>query len=115
MDAQASLVRLAFDGARLVIDRSRRLAGRGVYVHAKTSCVITAGRGGLARSLRREVAAEDVKRIAAEMSPSDDNSDDTNARKSDRLPEKVAGLAAVKTVEKPLIKAKGDRSEDARL
>ena len=114
MDAQASLVRLAFESNHLVVDRSRRLAGRGVYVHPSAACV-RAGRGGMARSMRREVAAEDIKRIASEMSPVDDNSVDPSVGESDRLPEKAAGLAAVKTVETPLIKAKGDRSEDARL
>lgn len=55
-DAQAGLVRFAFDGLRLVPDPSVRLGGRGVWVHPTAKCVRSAVRGGgFARVLRAEV------------------------------------------------------------
>lgn len=78
---QRELVRLVFDGPRLVIDRStfsstfpstferiRRLPGRGAYVHAKVGCVTVAG---LSRSLRRQVSPGDVARIVSELTGGD--------------------------------------------
>jgi predicted RNA-binding protein YlxR (DUF448 family) len=126
---QRELVRLAFDGARLVIDptsvtagvrdarlvhRPRRLPGRGAYVHGNTACVTVAG---LSRSLRRAVSAAVVSRIMSEMSPTDDNS---GAKLGDQplqnASQNAPGLADGDTVEMPpRIKAKDDRSEDARL
>jgi len=100
--SQHLLVRVAFDGPRLVVDRPRRVAGRGAYIHPLTECITAAGRGGIARSLRRAVKPDDVKRIVAEMS----RTDDIAAAIGDPLPsdpnrENVAGLGATKTVEPP--------------
>ncbi len=60
VDEQIRLVRLAVDAAgRVTIDRKRRLAGRGAYVHAQRSCVTRvvgeAGRERLEKSFRRKV------------------------------------------------------------
>ncbi|HEU0029437.1 MAG TPA: YlxR family protein [Kofleriaceae bacterium] len=116
---QRELVRVAIlpkDGGRLVLDRTRRLPGRGAYVHPAPACVTAAG---LARSLRRAVNGEDVRRLVSELSLPDDNSQDTSPDGDD--PRKNAddlspGLAGAKTVETPpRIKAKDDRSEDARV
>jgi predicted RNA-binding protein YlxR (DUF448 family) len=123
---QSELVRLAFDGPRLVIDptsrvhhakpseRLRRLPGRGAYVHASAACVTVAG---LSRSLRRPIGAAQVSRIMSEMSPTDDNS---GAKLGDQplqnASQNAPGLGDGDTVEMPpRIKAKDDRSEDARL
>jgi predicted RNA-binding protein YlxR (DUF448 family) len=139
---QRELVRLAFDGPRLVLDRTsartsartaapnsvpssrvrdampsermRRLPGRGAYVHAKVACVTVAG---LSRSLRRQVSSVDVLRIVSEMSPTDDN---LGAKLGDQplrtASQNAPGLEGGDTVEMPpRIKAKDDRSEDARL
>jgi len=57
---QRELVRVAFEASRLRVDRRRRLAGRGAYVHATEACV---NRTGLARSLRRAVSQEDIQRL----------------------------------------------------
>lgn len=123
---QSELVRLAFDGPRLVIDptsrvhhakpseRAHRLQGRGAYVHANVACVTAAG---LSRSLRRQVRPADVSRIVSEMSPTDDNwramlGDQPLQNASQNAP----GLEDGDTVEMPpRIKAKDDRSEDACL
>jgi hypothetical protein len=126
---QRELVRLAFVGARLVIDptsfppgvhnakpseRARRLPGRGAYVHANVACVTAAG---LSRSLRRPVSPAIVSRIVSEMSPTEDNwgtnSDDQPLQNASQ---NAPGLEHGDTVEMPpRIKAKDDRSEDARL
>jgi predicted RNA-binding protein YlxR (DUF448 family) len=110
---QHELVRLAFDGPRLVIDpygHTRRLPGRGAYVHAKTACVTVAG---LSRSLRRQVSPADVSRILLGMSQADDNWVDQPRKKASQ---NGPGLEGGDTVEMPTrIKAKDDRSEDARL
>jgi predicted RNA-binding protein YlxR (DUF448 family) len=131
---QGELVRLAFDGPRLVIDptscvhnanpsqRGHRLPGRGAYVHANVACVTAAG---LSRSFRRRLVAADISRVVAEMSPSHDNlgakylascpadgPDEPLQNASQNAPGHEDG----DTVEMPpRIKAKDDRSEDARL
>jgi len=109
-------VRLAFDHGKLVVDRARRVPGRGAYVHLRASCLATligtSGRGGLARSLRRAIANEDLRRIVNEMSPTVDNSGMGEENAVDLNPGK--GTAdAVETP--PRTKAENDRSEDARL
>src|SRR5262249_582653 len=113
---QRELVRLAFDGPRLVIDRSERgrLPGRGAYVHPRPGCVTGAG---LSRSLRRRVSAADVSRIVSQMSPSTDNcGDGTGDQPLQNASQNGPGLEDGDTVEMPpRIKAKDDRSEDARL
>jgi uncharacterized protein len=111
---QRELVRLALVDARLVIDPLRRLPGRGAYVHPRSACVTPAG---LSRSLRRRISATDVSRIVSEMSPTTDNlgvgsGDQPLQNASQNAP----GLEGGDTVEMPpRIKAKDDRSEDARL
>jgi len=112
---QRELVRVVADGARLVLDRERRRAGRGAYVHPRTSCVTVAG---LARSLRRSVTPQDVQRIVTQLgdlSRPDDNSKNHDEDRDD-LGKNAPGLAGAITVETPpRIKAKDDRSEDARV
>lgn len=39
--------------ARIVVDDTRRLAGRGAWVHPTKSCIQNAARGGLQRSFRQ--------------------------------------------------------------
>lgn len=127
---QRELVRLAFDGPRLVIDptsrvhntkphtRVSRLSGRGAYVHAHAKCVTVAG---LSRSFRRSIAPAQVSRVVSEMSPSDDNLGITIGQRGGDQPlqsasQNAPGLVGGDTVEMPpRIKAKDDRSEDARL
>ena len=58
--AQAELVRIAVVQGRAVADPGRRLPGRGAYVHARPACVAGAGKGGLARSLRRGVSRAEL-------------------------------------------------------
>ena len=90
---QASLVRVSFAGTRLVPGHG---PGRGAYVHARSSCVEAAARGGLARSFRRAIPAAAIRDIAIEMSPTDDNP-----------PQKPAGLAGLAAVESPRPTCKG--------
>jgi predicted RNA-binding protein YlxR (DUF448 family) len=108
-------VRLAFEGSRLVVDTQRRLPGRGAYVHPRPACVTIPG---LARSLKRAVSRADVERIVASlalMSRPHDNSED-RGEGGDHPDENAPGLAGGDTVETPpRIKAKDDRSEDARV
>jgi len=120
-------VRLAVDSGagRLVVDRDRKLPGRGAYVHPRPGCVEAAGKAGLARSLRRAVAPDDIRRIVVEMSLTYDNS---RGRSDDRR-QNAPGLDAAEAVETPrrtqatdmvasragLARSKDDRSEDARL
>jgi len=112
---QRELVRIAVEGPRLVVDRERRRPGRGAYVHPRAACVTAPG---LARSLRRSISPQDAARIVTELgdlSPRDDNSaiDDEDR---DDLGKNAPGLAGAITVETPpRIKAKDDRSEDARV
>jgi predicted RNA-binding protein YlxR (DUF448 family) len=61
---QAQLLRLAVVDERLVADRGRRASGRGVYVHAQPDCLRAAGKGGLARSLKRGVSRTELDAIA---------------------------------------------------
>jgi len=68
---QRQLLRVAVASAGLVIDRARRLPGRGAYVHAAPACV---SRAGLARSLRRAVSPQDIQQLVTELSRADDNS-----------------------------------------
>ena len=96
---QHELVRVVFDGSRLKVDRKRRLAGRGAYVHATPGCVTPSG---LARSFRRAVTPDDVKRLITELSPDRDNSpeiasdpEDPGEKPDDLNP----GLASAKPVE----------------
>ena len=119
---QRELVRLAFDGAHLAVDLPRRLPGRGAYVHPRAACVTAAG---LSRSLRRKVSGAEVSRIVSQMSPGKDNSNvevglGSVAAAGDQplqnASQNAPGLEGGDTVEMPpRLKAKDDRSEDARL
>jgi predicted RNA-binding protein YlxR (DUF448 family) len=112
---QRELVRIAVDGARLVVDRERRRPGRGAYVHPRAACVTAPG---LARSFRRSIPPQEVQRIVTQLgdlSPPDDNSANHDEDRDD-LGKNAPGLAGAITVETPpRIKAKDDRSEDARV
>jgi predicted RNA-binding protein YlxR (DUF448 family) len=112
---QRELVRVAADGPRLVVDRERRRPGRGAYVHPRATCVTVPG---LAKSLRRQVSPQDVQRIVSQLGdlsrPGDNSSNGDEDR--DDLGKNAPGLAGAITVETPpRIKAKDDRSEDARV
>ncbi|MEO8704546.1 MAG: YlxR family protein [Kofleriaceae bacterium] len=113
--AQAELVRVAVDGSRLVVDRARRIPGRGAYVHPVASCVTIAG---LARSLRRTVTPADIQRLVTELSRAGDNSSSSPTSSGDpsEIPDDLnPGLAGAITVETtPRIKAKDDLI-DARV
>lgn len=61
---QRELVRVAVAGQRAVADLRRRLPGRGAYVHARPACLAAAGKGGLARSLRRTVTRAELEGLA---------------------------------------------------
>ncbi|MGE0545647.1 MAG: YlxR family protein [Kofleriaceae bacterium] len=92
VEPQSALVRVAFDGPGLVLDRERKLPGRGAYVHSRVGCVTVAG---LAKSLRRAVSVTDVQQVAREfraMSRNDDNS-------SDRQQINTSGLGHADAVE----------------
>src|SRR5262249_31672875 len=105
-----ALVRVVASGARVVVDRQRRLPGRGAYVHPRAACVTVAG---LARALRRQVTAADVSGIVSEMSRTDDNSEIGDG---ERVEENPPGHGPTDAVESPpRFKAKDDRSIDARL
>ena len=112
---QRELVRIAADGPRLVVDRDRRRPGRGAYVHPRPACVTVPG---LARSLRRSVKPEDVQRIVTQLGDLSGRDDISKNHDEDRddLGKNAPGLAGAITVETaPRIKAKDDRSEDARV
>jgi predicted RNA-binding protein YlxR (DUF448 family) len=117
--AQRELVRVASDNGKLVADPKRALPGRGAYVHARPACVTIPG---LARALKRTVTKADLDRIVvaiSEMSPSGDNPDVKSfdhVEDTDDPSENAPGLGGADTVEtQPRIKAKDDRSEDARV
>ena len=117
--AQSELVRVAVDRGRLVLDRGRRLPGRGAYVHPRSSCVTVPG---LAKALRRSVTKVDLDSIVAALSEMSPGGDISIVKSADRDegrddPSKNApGLVRRDTVETlPRIKAKDDRSEDARV
>jgi len=103
-------VRVAVDGARVVLDPRRRLPGRGAYVHPRPACVSV---GGLARALKRGVTPADVQRIVAElseMSPDRDNpADGEPEQDGDHLRKNAPGLVPAKTVDiPPRLEAKDD-------
>ncbi|MBK9032906.1 MAG: YlxR family protein [Myxococcales bacterium] len=62
---QDQLLRLAVTDERVVADPRRRTPGRGVYVHARPDCLRGAGKGGLARALKRGVSRAELDAIAA--------------------------------------------------
>lgn len=116
---QRELVRVAYQGPRLVVDRARQIPGRGAYVHPVPACLSRLEPPGLARSLKRAVSRDDVQRIVTELSRGADNSSSTPQAAGDvsENPDDLTpGLARAITVETtPRIKAKDDRSEDARV
>jgi hypothetical protein len=58
-DAQRVMVRLAVRDGVVVVDRARRVAGRGAYLHERGACLRAfATRRGLVRSLRASVPRE---------------------------------------------------------
>jgi predicted RNA-binding protein YlxR (DUF448 family) len=63
---------LASDGARVILDRDKRIPGRGAYVHL--GCARKLERGQIARTLKRAVDGGDVKAIVSELSSLGDNS-----------------------------------------
>src|SRR5262249_1289603 len=91
VDAQRALVRVAWVSSRLVM--GRHAPGRGVYLHARPGCIEAALRGGIARSLRRAMSPEELRRLATNLSPTDDNCSDQR-----QMP---AGLALAEAVETP--------------
>jgi len=66
---QGELVRIATVQGRAVADPGRRLPGRGAYVHARPTCVAAASKGGLARSLRRNVGRSDIDALTGVLPP----------------------------------------------
>jgi predicted RNA-binding protein YlxR (DUF448 family) len=67
-DAQAALVRVVAKDGALIVDRARRLAGRGGYFHRNDACLATfARRGGFVRSLRCVVAKPEREMFRAQF------------------------------------------------
>lgn len=83
-------MRVAVEGTSVVLDRARRLPGRGAYVHARAVCVTAPG---LAKSLRRSVTPRDVQQLVANLSPTKDNSSDLHGKN----PSGLGGANAVET------------------
>lgn len=119
MTSQRELVRVAVSGTRIVLDPKRALPGRGAYVHPRASCVTIPG---LSRAMKRSVTKADLDRIVAAISEMSPSSDNRAVKSADRVEpiddpsEKAPGLAGAITVETtPRIKAKDERTEDARV
>jgi predicted RNA-binding protein YlxR (DUF448 family) len=70
VEPQAVLARVHFAGDELVTGRG---PGRGAYVHVRPACLEGAKRGGLARSFRRSISSSQVRGLAVQLSPTDDN------------------------------------------
>ncbi len=68
-DEQANLVRLVRDAqGRVKVDRKRRLAGRGAYVHVNESCVEQmVHEGGLPRSFRHNLQPVEASKLLREL------------------------------------------------
>jgi uncharacterized protein len=65
--AQAELVRLVVDGARVVVDRARS-GGRGAWLHAAVPCLERAvKRRAFGRALRAEAAVADPGALRVEL------------------------------------------------
>ncbi len=62
-DMQSALVRVTAEGHGLCADTSHRKPGRGAYVHARSSCLAGAERGGFSRSFRTSIARDAVAGI----------------------------------------------------
>jgi predicted RNA-binding protein YlxR (DUF448 family) len=63
VDQQRAMVRLTTDGALLLVDEGRRRPGRGAYLHARTSCMTRAEKGGFSRSFRRSIPRDSITLI----------------------------------------------------
>ena len=108
-EPQQNLVRVAVVGARIVLDRQRRLPGRGAYVHLRPDCFPIQGVSipGLARGLRRAVTAIDAQRLVLELNQMLRDGDNSIQRGAGRpgwgdLREKnPSGLAGTEAVETP--------------
>lgn len=61
---QRDLVRIAMTAAGAVMDRERRLPGRGAYVHPVSKCVTP---HGLSRGLRKGVSTGQATQIASDL------------------------------------------------
>lgn len=67
-DAQSMLVRVIAKDGTLIVDRARRLPGRGGYFHRQDTCLATfARRGGFVRSLRCVVAKPEREMFRAQF------------------------------------------------
>jgi uncharacterized protein len=63
---QAELVRVAAPNGRAVLDRGRRLGGRGAYLCPNAECAVRAARkGSLTRRMRRSLT--DVETLAERL------------------------------------------------
>ena len=63
IDAQSALVRVTAEGHDLRVDTAHRNSGRGAYVHARSSCLAGAERGGFSRSFRISIERESVASV----------------------------------------------------
>ncbi len=63
VDAQRALVRVTRDGTLLRVDGRRRREGRGAYVHATSSCLARAAKGGYSRSFRTAIPGVSITSI----------------------------------------------------
>ena len=61
VDAQADLLRFTAVGKHLRRDGSRRMPGRGAYVHPEKSCMNQAAKSGFRRSFRRDLSRESIR------------------------------------------------------
>lgn len=55
IDDQGAMVRVTRDGESLLVHRTTRLQGRGAYLHAQSTCLTKAQKGGLSRSFRTAI------------------------------------------------------------
>ncbi len=63
VDEQRALVRVTRDGEKLHVDDSCRRDGRGAYVHARSSCLSRATKGGFSRSFRTAIPGASITSI----------------------------------------------------
>ena len=86
---KAQLLRVVGTARGVVLDERQRLPGRGAYVHGREKCLERAvKRGGLARTLRRQVPMElftegtAAGRIAGPSEPNSSTSSSTSSSNS---------------------------------
>ena len=97
---QAELVRIAQVDGRAVADPRRRMPGRGAYVHARPACVAAAGKGGLARSLRRNVTRAELDGLARDLRAAGGGADSGTPGGSPQQPDIISsGQAGADAVE----------------